>query len=241
MKKVFLLLMVSLAVSTAFAQDSTKKVSTVSLPKRPNDHLMFQVGYAGLSGKPDSVRTKGFSRFFNFYFMLNKPFKTNPKLSVAFGAGIGSNNYYLDNINADVKAVSVRMPFTVADSINHFKKYKLTTISAEVPVELRWVANPENPDNSFKFALGAKVGTILKAYSKGKNLVNKSGATLYDQRYIQKEYSKRFFNGTNLAVTGRIGYGHLTLTGQYQITTYLKETAGVPMRPYYIGLTISGL
>jgi hypothetical protein len=240
MKKFFALLLSVLVVSTAFSQDSTKR-SLVPAVKRPNDHFMLQIGYAGLTGRPDSVRTKGFSRFFNFYFMLNKPFKTNPKLSAAFGAGIGSNNYYFDNVNADVKAVRVAMPFTIADSMNHFKKYKLTTISVEVPVELRWVANPADPDQSFKFAVGAKVGTILKAYSKGKDYVTKAGTSIYDQKYIQKEYSKRFFNGTNLAVSARVGYGHFTLTGQYQITSYLKETAGAPMKPYYIGLTISGL
>lgn len=241
MKKFFLLLFICASATSVFAQDSTRKTTAVTTSKRPNDHFMLQLGYAGLTARPDSVRTKGFSRFFNVYFMLNKPFKTNPKLSVAFGAGIGSNNFYLDNVNADVKAVAPRLPFTIADSVNHFKKSKITTISAEVPVELRWVANPADPDKSFKFALGAKAGTILKAYTKGKDLVTKTGATIYDKTYIQKNYDKKFFNGTNLAVSARVGYGHFTLTGQYQITTYLKQNMGAEMRPYLIGLTISGL
>lgn len=44
-----------------------------------------------------------------------------------------------------------------------------------------------------------------------------------------------------LAVTGRIGYGIISLDAGYQITSVLKDGVGPNMHKFSIGLTISGL
>lgn len=211
----------------------------IDLSNRANDHFMLQYGFDNWAGTPDSISPKGFSRFFNVYFMLDKPFKTNPKMSVGLGAGIGSSNMFFKDTYVDVKSLSTRMPFRNVNSANHFKKFKVTTIFVEAPIELRYSSNPLNTAKSFKGALGIKVGSLLKAYTKGKTLQDKNNTTL--NNYIEKESSKKFFNSTKLAVTGRIGYGFLSLYGSYQITSVLKEAAGPSFRPYSIGLTLSGL
>jgi len=56
-----------------------------------------------------------------------------------------------------------------------------------------------------------------------------------------KETSKKFFNSTRLVGIARIGFGHFSLYGSYQITTLFKEGVAAEIRPYSIGLTISGL
>jgi hypothetical protein len=212
----------------------------LDLSNRSNDHFMFQYGFDKWSGAPDSISPKGFSRFFNAYVMLDKPFKTNPKMSVGLGIGIGSSNMFFDKTGIDLKSNSVRLPFTKLDSANHFKKYKLTTIFLEAPVELRYNSNPANGNKSFKMALGAKVGTLLKAYTKGKILQDKNGNTL--NNYIVKESSKKFINSTRLAATARIGYGIFGIYGAYQVTSFLKDGVGpAEIRPYSIGIYISGL
>ncbi len=245
MKKTFLLLILFTVARFSFAQDTTTTRPSkleFDLSNRGTDHLLIQFGADSWMGKPDSIRTKGFSRHFNVYFMLDKPFKTNPKLSVAYGVGIGSSNMFFDNTYVNLKATgTTNLPFNNVDSANHFKKFKLTTVYAEVPVELRWYSNPAEPSKSFKVAVGAKVGTMLKAYTKGKNLVNKNDVSLYGEKYIQKEVERKFFNGTKLAVHGRVGYGILGLHAQYQVTTLIKDGLGPEIRPFSIGLTIAGL
>ncbi|GAC1527336.1 MAG: hypothetical protein NVS3B15_04090 [Sediminibacterium sp.] len=215
--------------------------SKIDLSSRSADHLMIQYGGDSWTGRPDSVRTGGFSRHFNLYFMVDKPFKTNPHFSVGLGAGIGSSNIFFNNTNVDLKSTSSRLPFTNVDSANHFKKYKVTSIYLEAPVELRYYANPANPNKSWKAALGVKVGTLLKSYSKGKNLVNKNGTSIYGPTYVEKESNKRFFNGTMLAVTGRVGYGIFSVDAGYQVTPVLKDAVGPSMHKFSIGITISGL
>lgn len=217
-----------------------KERKKIDLSNRSNDHFMIQYGLDKWAGTPDSISPKGFSRFFNAYVMLDKPFKTNPHLSVGLGVGIGSSNIFFDKTYVDVKSLSSRLPFTNVDSANHFKKFKLTTIFVEAPVELRYSSNPENSNASFKVALGVKVGSLLSAYTKGKNFQNKSGATI--NNYIEKQSSKKFFNSTRLAATARIGYGIFGLYGAYQITSLLKTGAGpAEIRPYSIGIYITGL
>ena len=218
-----------------------KDWTKIDLSSRASDHLMIQYGSDAWTSRPDSIRTGGFSRHFNVYFMFDKPFKTNPKYSVAYGIGIGSSNIFFNNTRVDLKSNTARLPFTNVDSADHFSKYKVVNIYAEIPVELRYFSDPENPGKSWKAALGVKVGSLLKTYTKGKNLVNKSGASLYGPSYIVKESNKRFFNGTMLAVTGRVGYGFLSLDLGYQFNGVLKDGVGPSMNKFSVGLTISGL
>jgi len=213
----------------------------IDLSGRPSDHFMIQYGMDSWTGRPDSVRTGGFSRHFNMYFMFDKPFKANPKLSIAYGVGIGSSNIFFDNTRVDIKNTGLKLPFTNVDSTDHFKKFKVTTIYAELPVELRYFSDPANPNKSWKAALGVKVGTLLKAYTKGKDYENKSGASIYGPTYIAKESSKKFFNGTMLAVTGRVGIGFISIDAGYQFNGVLETGAGPTMNKFSLGLTISGL
>lgn len=217
-----------------------KQWNKIDLSNRSNDHFMLQYGFDNWTGTNDSTRPSGFSRFFNVYLMLDKPFKTNPKMSVGLGIGVGSSNMFFSKRFIDVKATSNTLPFRKVDSVNHFKKFKLTTVFLEAPVELRYSSNPESSNSSFKAALGVKVGTMLSAYTKGKTLQNKNGNAI--NPYISKESSKKFFNTTRIALTGRIGYGILSVYGAYQVTSLLKDIAGpTEIRPYSIGITISGL
>jgi hypothetical protein len=127
------------------------------------------------------------------------------------------------------------------DSADHFKKFKLVTTTAEIPVELRYFSDPEHPMKSWKFAAGVKVGTLLKSYTKGKNLETKNGVTIWGPTYIQKESEKRFMNGTSLALTGRIGYGIISFDAGYYILGVLKDGTGPVMNKVSFGLTVSGL
>jgi hypothetical protein len=202
---------------------------------------MIQYGSDSWTNRPDSVRTGGFSRHFNLYFMFDQPFKTNQKLSLAYGIGIGSSNMFFNNTKVDVKSNAARLPFTNVDSTDHFSKYKEVNNYAEIPVELRYYSNPANPNKSWKAAIGMKVGSLMKTYTKGKNLTTKNGISYYGPGYIQKESDKRFFNGTMLAATGRIGYGLISLDLGYQFNGVLKDGVGPSMNKFSFGLTISGL
>jgi hypothetical protein len=215
----------------------------IDLSNRPNDHFMLQYGLDSWGSVPDSINTSGFSRHFNVYAMIDKPFKNNPHMSVGFGLGIGSSNIFFKDVYVNLKSPTTTLPFTnvSASDVNRYKKFKLTTVYAELPVELRFAGNPVSPDKGFKAALGVKVGTLIDQHTKGKNAIDSKGASIYGTKYIQKEKDKRFINSTRVAVTGRIGVGNFSIDVAYQVTNFLKEGVGPDIKPYSIGLTISGL
>ncbi len=208
---------------------------------RSADHLMVQLTFDAWGGAPDSIKNRmgGLSRGAGIAFMLDKPFKSDPRWSIAFGLGINASNIFFKKTSVDVKVNSIKLPFRNLDTLDHFKKYKLVTAFVEVPIELRYVFSPEKEDKSLKVAIGAKIGLLLDAHTKGKTLQNKSGATI--NSYKLKEKENTFFNSSRIVATARVGLGHFSLVANYQITTLIKDVAGPSIRPYQIGLCISGL
>ena len=229
--------------STKAQQDSvSQKVSRkIDISSRPGDHILVQFSSDHWTGMPDSISShqSGFSRGFNAYLMLDKPFRSSPKFSIGLGIGIGTSNIFFKKMNIDIKSTAAKLPFTAVDSTNHFKKYKLSLSYLEVPLEFRFSSNPLNSNKSWKVAIGGKVGTMINAHTKGKELQSKNNSLIND--YTQKENNKKYFNGTRFMGTARIGYGIFSLFGAYQLNNILKDVAGPPMKLYQVGITLSGL
>lgn len=242
MKKLLLIVCALVTVTAATAQDKEKDKKKIGgFMNRTGDHLMLQLTSDYWMGTPDSIdsRINGFARGANVYVMLDQRFKSAPQWSVAFGLGVGTSNMYFKNMIVDIKSKTNKLPFTVVDSVNHFKKYKLTTAFLEIPVELRFTLKPYQEMKSIKFAVGAKVGTLLSVHTKGKNLLDKAGNTI--NSYTAKETGKGFFNSTRLAATARIGYGNFSLFGSYQINNIFKDGVAGDVKLVQIGLNFSGL
>ncbi len=241
MKKILLALVAFTSVTVVFAQSKKTSWSKVDLSNRPGDHFMLQLSSDHWTGTPDSIdrHISGLARGANIYVMLDKPFKGNPRFSVALGVGVGTSSIYFKNMNVDVKASGTFLPFRNLDTLDHFKKYKLVTSFLEIPVELRFTADPLKDSKSFKAAIGVKVGTLLNAHTKGKNLQDRNGKTI--NSYTAKENKKNFFNTTRLSVTGRVGYGKFSLFGSYQVNSLFKDGVAAAIKPFQVGICVSGL
>ena len=243
MKKIVFTITSCLSFIALFAQDDSsvqvRPVKKIDLSNRPGDHFMIQLSSDHWTGMPDSIDShqSGFSKGLNIYLMMDKPFRGDPRFSVGLGIGVGSSNISFKKMNVDVKSTSAKLPFTALDSTNHFKKFKVSMSYLEVPVELRFSSKPASA--GWKIAIGGKVGTLINLHTKGKNLQDKNGKTI--NSYTIKENSKRYFTGTRLMGTARIGYGAVSLFGAYQINNILKDGAGPDMKLYQVGLSISGL
>jgi len=241
MKKIFFVVLSTLIVVSIFAQDEPKPETKKkpNLVSRANDHLLIQFGYTSWASIPDSINTKGFPRSFNAYFLFDFPFKSNPKISIAIGAGVGTDNIFFDKTYVGIKDITPTLQFHDQSDTTHFKKNKLATTYLEAPLELRFNSRPDNPNKGVKVALGIKAGILVNAHIKQKTEQTASGATI--NAYTAKESSKRFFNSSRFAGTARIGYGVFTAFVTYQINPLFKEGLGPDVRPWTVGLTLSGL
>jgi hypothetical protein len=241
MKRCFFVTLLLISFTAGYSQTDSlpgkvkKDWSKLDLSQRSADHLMLQFGYAGWGNAPDSLNIKGFSRTFNAYFFFDFPFKSNPHFSAGLGLGFGSDNIFFKETTVDIKTgpqVSFRR-----DTVNLYKKMKVNTGYIELPLELRYSGNPENMNKGFKFAIGAKVGLIVDGKVKAKvdrDANNVSG-------YIYKEKETKFFQGTRVAAIMRVGYGNFTVFGSYTLTSFFKEGQGPTVKPFSIGLSLSGL
>lgn len=248
MKK-FLFIVTAILISYfSFAQDSTshskkkKDWSKVKLTGRANDHFMLQYGMAGWAQRPDSIKTSGFSRSFNFYVMIDMPFKTDPRLSVAFGPGIGTDHIFFEKTNITIANHTTNLRFQNVSDTNHFEKTKLVSAFLELPIELRFSSNPET-GKGLKAALGIKIGALADIHTKSKNWVDKNGKTIsgFSDKFVQKQKDKYFFNSKRLVGTMRVGYGNLSLYGAYQLGSFVKDGLGPSVKPFSIGIALSGL
>jgi hypothetical protein len=228
MKKIFFTLGLMVFTLSVFAQEAMNKA--MSSVTRSRDFLVVSLTYDGWANKPDSVST-GFNRGFNIAFMYDFPInKTN--LSLAAGLGIGTSGVFLKNhvLNMDDGTTDVAK----FSSDNSFKKYKVATTYLELPLELRYRSVPDNANKGFKLALGVKIGNLMNAHTKERS-------DLGGARNTEKIANKRFFNSWRYAATARIGLGNFALFGSYNLNPLFKDNGNIDIRPYSIGIAISGL
>jgi hypothetical protein len=241
MKKCYPLIAFLFLALAAVAQDNDKPAKKKNKPdvsNRTNDHIMIQFGIAGWNGTPDTINQTGFSKSFNAYFLFDFPFKSNPHISIALGAGVSTDHILFSRTYIGIKDQTPTLHFTNQGDTNHYKKTKLATAYLEAPLELRYSADPVH-SKGFKFAVGIRVGTMINAHTRSTKFQTKSGAAISE--FTLKESSKRFFNKNRLSVTGRIGLGHISVFGTYQLTSLIKEGGGPQVKPYSVGITLSGL
>jgi hypothetical protein len=208
--------------------------------RKAADHFMIEVGYDNWANTPDSIHIQGFNRSFSFYFMYNFPFKSDVRWSVAAGLGIGSSNIYFHDQEVLVSAYNNQtLAFPDETGTYHFKKYKLVITDLQVPLELRFAVDPTDMDHSWKIAVGAKVGLMLSAYTKGKDLVSGSGVTAGN--YTEKESSKQFFSTPQFVPTLRVSKGVVGVFAQLQVNSPIKTSDGPSVFPFSAGIVLSGL
>lgn len=203
---------------------------------------MIELGYDNWVGSTDSMNIKGFNHSENVYFMYAWPFKSDGRLSLAAGVGLGSSNIYFAHQEVVVNGnagVNQTLAFPDEEGGPHFKRYKLCTNYLEFPVELRFAADPTNMDHTWKFAIGAKLGLMMSAYTKGVDLVDVTGRLI--SAYTEKESSKQFFSIAEFTPTIRVSKGVIGFFAQIHANPLIKASAGPSVFPVSGGIVLSGL
>lgn len=241
MKKIYFLLLLSFSlVNAVMAQENGANTGKkkIDLSNRPNDHLVIQFGHTTWTGVPDTIAMGKFSKSFNVYFMFDFPFKSNPKMSLGAGVGVGSDHIRFSKVNIGIKEIGSTMRFTNVRDTNHYKKTKLATSYAEVPLELRYSANPET-GKGLKVGLGVRVGALINAHTRNVDWQNRNGNLINE--FSVKESSTRYINKTRFVGTFRVGYGNFSIFSSYQLNPTLRDGVGPTARPFTLGLMLSGL
>ena len=99
------------------------------------------------------------------------------------------------------------------------KKSQLITNYFEVPLELRFTSNPDDPNRAFKMAFGGRIGYLYDAMTKMK----------YREEGETKQFKdKQNFNLNRFryGIYGKLGLGNFSIFGYYNLTTLFEEGKG---------------
>jgi Outer membrane protein beta-barrel domain len=139
-----------------------------------------------------------------------------------------NNKYqFRNNVSMVPGQPSVTM---LKDSVG-FKKNKLNTWYAQIPLMLCFQTNPTNPKKNFHISLGGFAGLFLAANTKQKSeergkVVLKDDFNLNPMRY---------------GVTARIGYGNLELYSTYTLSPVFREGQGPSFNNINFGIALTGM
>ena len=191
--------------------------------------LLVELGWNILRDNPSEMEigTLG-SRTFNLYYFYNieLPFASG-RFELMPGFGVGLDRYrFEDDItlasNNDVEIVELE-DLDVTKSM-------LVSNYFDVPLELRFYANPNDKKRSFKVGLGFKAGIRFSSHTKVK--YEEDGNNV-----IEKEKNIFGLNRFRYGVTGRIGIGGINFF-YYQSLSELFESGEGPLDSAATNVTV---
>ncbi len=206
----------------AFAQTETpKKVS-----RRPDIPGTFALEFGfnrDLSG-PDQFSLNFFgSRTVNVYYqydfrILNSSFSFVPGIGLSLERFKFGNENTLAHDPNDQRSIVMVTPTDTG--LPGIKKSQLINNYIDVPLEIRYSTNPDDPARSFKISVGGRIGYMYDSFTKIKYKENSE---------LKKVKNKEDFNLTKFryGLTGRIGVGNLSLFGYYNLTPLFEEGKGL--------------
>ena len=213
------LTLISLA---AFAQTETPK----KMSRRPDIPGTFalEFGFNQDASGPDQF-SLGFygSRTANLYYQYD--FRIlNSSFSFVPGIGLSLERFKFGNENTigyDPNDPESIVMLTPADAeLTNVKKSQLITNYIDVPLEIKYSTNPDDPARSFKISVGGRIGYLYDSFTKIKYKENSE---------LKKLKNKQDFNLTKFryGLTARIGVGNLSLFGYYNLTPLFEEGKGL--------------
>jgi len=229
--------------STAFAQGETKL--TEKRKGRPNIPGTFAIDLGfNLPTEKENFNTSMFgSRNIDLYYYYDIQIGAS-SFSIHPGIGVGLERYKFNN---DRTLGYIAGPSSAFDTLrmvpspfSSLKKSQLITNYVDIPFEVRFSANPNDPNRSFKVSAGFKFGVLYDSFTKQKYRENSETKKLKDKQNYN-------LNPIRYGVLLRIGAGNFSAYGYYGISSLFKDGKGpndgkgVPgtINNWTVGLTFS--
>lgn len=206
---------------TVFAQDQ----ATPRVSRRPDIPGNFVLEFGlnrGLSA-PDTLSLGLFgSRTVNVYYqysfrILKSNFSFVPGIGLSLERFKFKDNLLVGYARNDQSSILLNSP---ADTIPGIKKSMLITNYIDVPLEIQYSTNPDDPARSFKISVGGRIGFMFDSFNKVKYKENGE---------LKKIKNKQDFNLNKLryGLTARIGVGNFSLFGYYNLSPLFEKGKGL--------------
>ncbi len=152
------------------------------------------------------------------------------KLRFVYGIGIEYNNYRFKEgvtITPDSKPLEYQV-----DDVVDFKRNKIVSRYATMPLMLNFKSNPRDDDNSFKIAAGIQAGYLIGSHQKQKWGSGKQK----EKKKVKGDYG---FEDYRIGYVAQFGYGDLVIYGKYYPTNTFKSGRGPEVNTACVGLVLT--
>jgi hypothetical protein len=148
------------------------------------------------------------------------------------GLGFEFNNYYFDGDNSIVEENDQVVELPIIDTTNSLSKSKLTTTFLRIPLLLEF---------QFPNTVRSKRGYISAGLITGLKLGSHTKVVYKDDSGKDKDKNKDDFNINpfRFGLTARIGFGGLSVFGDYYFTPMFVEDKGPDLHPFSVGLALA--
>lgn len=244
MKKIIVLSFLSLIAFSAFATGPKKQGSKKSTMKirqraaRPDipGNLLIEFGLNVLQNDDVGFDAELFgSRTVNIYYLYDIRVG-NTNFFVLPGIGLGLDRYKFDeDITVTNPAGSGMTEFNpiVGGGV---KKSMLVTNYVDIPIEVRFLANPADTRRSFKVGAGFKVGYLFSSHTKIKQELESD----MTKTKVKNDFN---LNRFRYGVTGRIGVGGFNVFYYQSLNTLFEDGSGpleTDLNNITIGVSFTG-
>lgn len=249
MKRIFLVLFVVFLPLTAVMAQNKDESTTDEKKKLPKpkkqDVIIFNFNWMTMLNSDDSVSISPFSRGFDVALMWDIPLGRSP-ISFAAGINFSFENYFTnaflqDSANGENVYFQSIKPIINSDNpttARDWRKNKYSTAIIELPIEFRFRLKPHKR-NTFKFALGFKIGYVIDSWHKYEGPDYRLGENL-DNSIRQVTYGVQQISRFRYGAYARIGYSRYHLYAHYGIGSFFLDGKGVqPGNNLTIGLCIT--
>jgi len=242
-KKVLFFALLSSISLHALSQSDTKV--TEKKKGRPNIPGTFAIDLGfNFPTEEKNFYTNAFgSRTLNIYYYYDHQIG-NSHFSLHPGIGLGLERYkfnndrtlgYIAGPNSPFDTLSMIPVMDVVPFSNSIKKTGLITNYVDVPFEVRFSGNPEDPARSFKISLGFKFGVLYESFTKIKYRENGETKKLKDKENFE-------LNPIRYGALFRVGFGGFSLYANYTISPLFKSGKGpdgAKINNFTAGLTLA--
>jgi len=216
--------------------DPKKKNVNEEIKGRPDlpGTLQIDFGYSFISKNPLDFQVMG-SRSLNLYYMWDFRLGKS-KFFFRPGVGVGLDRYKIKNgmtiyNNADTTY------FNVPATGISMKKSVLVTNFVDVPMEFRYMTNPDDPGRSLVVTIGGRVGYLFNNHSKEKYVQNDNNQSL-------KESKDFFVTPLRYSIHTRIGVGNFNFFGYYNLNPLFEGSkvisSDVTNNAITVGISFAG-
>ena len=152
------------------------------------------------------------------------------QLRFVYGIGIEFNNYRFKE-GVTIIRDSKPLEYTVDDDLN-YKRNKITSKYATVPLMLNFKSNPNDDDKSLKLAAGVQAGYLIGSHQKQKW----GEGNEKEKKKIKGDYG---FADYRIGYVAQFGYGDLVIYGKYYPTNTIKTERGPSVNTACVGLVLT--